>query len=82
MAKPDGKYLPKFEAFSNIFAAIIIARKIMVPMTKITTIMKTTPSTPGTMLKGWSTKWEKSKLTLSQANSQCEQEHPVLFCVK
>ena len=52
----------------------MIARKIIVPTTKMITIMKTTPSTPGTMLKSSSTNSDISGGT--HAFSQYEQEHP------
>ena len=68
------KHLPKFDGCFKILDAIMMARKIIVPTTKMITIMKTTPSTPGTMLKSSSTNSDISGGT--HAFSQYEQEHP------
>ena len=66
--------LPKFEAFFRILDAIMMARNIIVPTTKMITIMKTTPSTPGTILKSFST--NSDIFGGMQALSQYEHEHP------
>ena len=52
----------------------MMARKMMVPTTKMITIMKTTPSTPGTILKSCST--NSAIFGGIHALSQYEHEHP------
>ena len=69
--------LPKFEAFLKIFVAMMIAKKMIDPTTNIMTIIKTTPSTPGTMSNSLSINADMSGG--KHAFSQYEQEQPGLF---
>ena len=55
---------------------MMMAKNIIVPTTNITTIIKTTPSTPGTILKSFSRNSEISGGT--HAFAQYEHEQPGL----